>query len=269
MMTRELTGYEDEPREYFQDLPAELSYLLYHYERLSHDLSSELNYYHAKLQNRCTHVLELGCGTGLLAANLQRYGYEVTAIDLDRQALSYSADTRGCRLVQMDMRALGFRSGFEAVLIGQNTLNLLMNPTEIRSCLKEMHKVLIDSGLLLAHLHCTEPEQIKKLDARLMQFYIFDHPEGGKIVKETIRSYNQKQQRLHIEQRFKIRRFHKDLPDHNYRHSLSLAALSKEEWIELVDSNGFIVESIAYGFQESTPASNSTLHLVARKSLNH
>jgi SAM-dependent methyltransferase len=268
-MADELTGYEDEPREHFQDLPAELSYLLYHHERLSHDLSAELNYYHAQLHNRCTRLLELGCGTGLLSAHLQRYGYEVTAIDLDRQALSYSADARGRRLVQMDMRALGFRSGFEAVLIGQNTLNLLMNPTEIRGCLKEMHTVLVDSGLLLAHLHCTEPEQIKKLDARLMQFYIFEHPEGGKIVKETIRSYDQKQHRLNIEQRFKIRRFHKDLPDHNYRHSFSLAALSREEWIELVHSSGFIVESMAYGFQKAAPTSNSTLHLVARKSINH
>jgi hypothetical protein len=169
----------------------------------------------------------------------------------------------------MDMRALGFRSGFEAVLIAQNTLNLLTNPKEIRGCLKEMHKVLVDSGLLLAHLHCTEPEQIKKLNARLMQFYIFDHPEGGKIVKETIRSYDQKQHRLHIEQRFKIRRFRKDVPDHNYRHSLSLAALSRQEWIELVDSTGFIVESSDYGFQKSAPRPSSTLHLVARKSLHH
>ncbi len=265
-MSRELTGYEDEPREHFQDLPGELSYLLYHYERLSHDLSAELNFYQLQLQNRCSRVLELGCGTGLLSNNLQRLGYEVTGIDIDRRALTYSADAQMCRLVQMDMRTLGFSPGFEAVLIGQNTLNLLVDPTEIRSCLKEVHRVLVDSGLLLVHLHCMEPEQIDRTDERLLQFYIFDHPEGGKIIKETIRSYDRNQSRLNLEQRFKIRRFQKDIPDRNYRHSLSLAALSRKEWIEIVDSAGFAIESCTHDFQESTPSLPSTLHLVARKS---
>ena len=59
-MSEETSGYEDEPREYFQDLPAGLSHLLYHYERLRHDLSAELNYYHVQLQERCSRVLELG-----------------------------------------------------------------------------------------------------------------------------------------------------------------------------------------------------------------
>jgi SAM-dependent methyltransferase len=265
-MSEETSGYEDEPRENFHDLPAELSHLLYHYERLSHDLSAELTYYQSQLRGRCSRLLELGCGTGLLSTNLQRFGYEVTGVDIDRRALAYSADAQMCRLVQMDMRTLGFNPGFEAVLIGQNTLNLLVDTNEISSCLKEVHRVLADSGLLLAHLHCSEPEQLKQLDERLLQFYIFDHPEGGKIIKETIRSYDRKRQRLNLEQRFKIRRFQKDVPDLNYRHSLSLAALSRKEWIGLVESAGYDIESSTHDFQQSTPASNATLHLVARKS---
>ncbi|NNK13813.1 MAG: class I SAM-dependent methyltransferase [Desulfofustis sp.] len=264
-MFEEPSGYEDEPREYFQDLPAKLSHLLYHYERLSHDLSAELNYYHQQLQDRCSRLLELGCGTGLLSTKLQRMGYQVTGMDIDRRALIYLAEMQMYRLAQMDMRALGFSQGFEAVLIGQNTLNLLADPTEIRSCLKEVYRVLVDSGLLLAHLHCTEPDQVNRLDDRLLQFHIFDHPEGGKIIKETIRHYDKKHRRLNLEQRFKIRRFRRKLPDHNYRHLLSLVALSREQWIELVESAGFVIESWVHGFQKSTPASRSTLHLVARK----
>jgi SAM-dependent methyltransferase len=265
-MSEETSGYEDEPREYFHDLPAGLSHLLYHYERLSRDLSAELNYYHVQLQERCSRVLELGCGTGLLSDNLQRLGYEVTGIDIDRRALIHSADARMCTMAQMDMRALGFSPAFEAVLIGQNTLNLLVDPTEIRRCLKEVHQVLIDSGLLLVHLHCVEAVQLKRPDERLMQFYIFDHPEGGKIIKETIRSYDVNQQRLGLEQRFKIRRFNRAVPDHNYRHSLSLSVLSKKEWIELVDSAGYVIESCTHDFEDSASAAPSTLHLVARKS---
>ena len=265
MMSEETSGYEDEPREHFQDLPAELSHLLYHYERLSHDLSAELNYYQLQLRDRCSSVLELGCGTGLLSTNLGRLGYEVTGMDIDRRSLAYAADAQKCRLVQMDMRTLGFKPGFEAVLIGQNTLNLLVDANKIRRCLREVHRILVDSGLLLAHLHCAEPEHLKQLDERMLQFYIFDHPKGGKIIKETIRSYDRKLHRLKLEQRFKIRRFQKDGQDLNYRHTLFLAALSREEWIGLVESAGYDIESCTHNFQESTPASNSTLHLVARK----
>ena len=265
-MSEESSGYEDEPREYFLDLPSELSHLLYHYERLSHDLNAELRYYESKLQDRCSRVLELGSGTGLLCSNLQRLGYQVTGMDIDRLALNYGTDAHLCRPVQMDMRALGFRPGFEAVIIGQNTLNLLENPMEIRGCLKEVHSVLVDSGLLLAHLHCVEPEQVQQLVERLLQFHIFDHPEGGKIIKETIRSYDGNRHRLTLEQRFKIRRFHQDVADHNYRHVLSLAALSGKEWIELVESVGFVIESRSDRFQESSHTSPSTLHLVAQKS---
>jgi SAM-dependent methyltransferase len=264
-VSEKLSGYEDEPREHFLDVPGDLSYLLYHYERLSHDLGAELHYYNTQLQYRCTRVLELGCGTGLLSAALQRLGYEVTGIDLDWRPLNHAKATLRCRLAQMDMRALGFKPGFEAVLIGQNTLNLLAEPTEIRLCLEQIHGVLADSGLLLAHLHSAEPEQRNRLDERLLQFYIFDHPEGGKIIKETIRSYDCKHSRLNLEERFKIRHFCNELPDQNYHHTLSLAVLSRDEWIELVNSAGFTVESWTPDFQNSASASKSTLHLVARK----
>jgi SAM-dependent methyltransferase len=264
-MTEKLTGYEDEPREHFLDLPAELSPLLYHWERLSHDLDAELHYYHNQLQNRCRRVLELGCGTALLSANLQRLGYEVTGIDIDRRALSYAKDVHTSRLVQMDMRALGFNPVFEAVLIGQNTLNLIGDPAEIKRCLEQLHGVLVSPGLLLAHLHCTLPRQHSRADERLLQFHIFNHPDGGKIIKETIRSFDRKRHRLELEQRFKIRRFSRELTDHNYRQSLSLAALTREEWFELVHSAGFIIDNWTHDFQNTASSPpHSTLHLVAR-----
>lgn len=264
MVPEEPTGYEDEPRDQFKELPAELWHFLYHYERVSQDLTHELSYYKSQLQHRCTRLLELGCGTGLLSINLQGCGFEVTGIDLDRRALSFSKRVAGCRLVQMDMRHLGFRPSFEAVLIGQNTLNLLIEPAEMKRCLEEIRRILVPPGLLLAHLYCSESEHLERPNERLLQLHLFDHPEGGKIIKESIRSYDPKQRRLCLEQRFKIRRFCSELPDHNYRHCLQLTALSREEWVELFSSSGFTIESCLTGFSDVSPSSNSTLHLVTR-----
>lgn len=261
-----LTGYEDEPKECFEDLPAEQGHLLYHYERLTHDLSAELGYYHTQLRGRCSRLLELGCGTGILASRLQSLGYQVTGIDLDRRALRHASGTTNCRLIQMDMCALALKPAFEAALIGQNTLNLLSDQTHIVHCLEEIRRVLVGPGLLLAHLHCSEADQRPREGERLMQFALFDHPEGGKIVKETIRSYDPQGRRLDLEQRYKIRRFSSELPDHNYRTFLSLAALSQKEWSELFASAGFILESVSSGFQNGAASSNSALHLVAQTS---
>ena len=264
MVPEEPTGYEDEPREQFQELPAELLHLLYHYERVSQDLTQELSYYRSQLQQRCTRLLELGCGTGLLSNNLQGNGLEVTGIDLDRRALSFSKGAEGRRLVQMDMRHLGLRPGFDAVLIGQNTLNLLTEPADMKHCLQEIRRILVPPGLLLAHLYCSDSEHQAHPEGRLLQFHLFDHPEGGKIIKESIRSYDPKKRRLYLEQRFKIRRCCTELPDYNYRHCLELAALSRREWLELFNSAGFFIESWSPGFAGVSVSPHSTLHLVAR-----
>ena len=262
----EPTGYENEPREHFHELPTRLHQQFYHYERLSHDLDSELDYYRSQLQGRCTRLLELGCGTGILAANLNRFGFEVTGVDLDHQALRFSSDTINGRVAQMDIRRLGFRPGFDAALIGQNTINLLTEPGDIKRCLEGIRSILVPEGLLLAHLCCSAVQDLERPEERLMQFYIFDHPEGGKIIKETIRSYDQERGLLNLEQRFKIRRFHPDHQDLNYRHFLQLKVLSRNEWIDLFDAAGLTIESFSHGFNSAAASSDSTLHLVARTS---
>lgn len=267
MYPAEPTGYEDEPRERFHPLPSELHHLFYHYERLSHDLCTERHYYKTRLQGRCRRLLELGCGAGLLANDLQLQGFEVTGIDIDEKALSLAHASSGCCLAQMNMCELGFKSCFEAALIGQNTLNLLVDQEEILGCLNEVRRVLVPPGLLLVHLYCADEDHLTEPGERVLQFYLFDNPEGGRIIKETIRSFNPDQQMLLLEERYKVRHFNPELTDMNYRHHLRLAAISKSDWFKLFSSAGFTVESCRSGFSESSPSSPATLHLVARSSL--
>ena len=260
----EPTGYENEPREQFHNLPSHLQHLFYHYERLSHDLHTEQSYYRTRLQGRCTKLLELGCGAGLLATDLQFQGFDVVGIDIDQNALSLSHSASGYRRVQMDMCELGFQPRFEAALAGQNTLNLLVDKDMILRCLAEVRRVLIPPGLLLAHLYCADEDKKTDPGERVLQFCLFDNPEGGKIIKETIRSITLDQQVLLLEERYKIRHFRPDMTDINYRHHLRLAAISKSGWFELFNSAGFTVESCRSEFSESSRYAGSTLHLIAR-----
>lgn len=260
----EPTGYENEPREQFHKLPSHLQHLFYHFERLSHDLHTEQSYYRTRLQGRCSRLLELGCGAGLLTTDLQIKGFDVIGVDIDLNALSLSPAASGCRFVQMDMCELGFQPRFEAVLAGQNTLNLLVDKDMILHCLTEIRRVLIPPGLLLVHLYCADDDRKAEPGERVLQFCLFDNPEGGKIIKETIRSFSPDQQVLLLEERYKVRHFRPDLPDINYRHHLRLAAISKSGWFELFGSAGFIVESCSSAFSESSPTAGTTLHIIAR-----
>ena len=263
MANGEPTGYEDEPRETFEELPAELHPFLYHHERLNQDLAAEIGYYRRHLGNRCGRGLELGCGTCLLSANLAKLGYTPAGIDIERAMLKNAEPTIRNNLALMDMRALAFRSCFEAALIAQNTLNLLVDVDSIRRCLNEIRKVLISPGRVLAHVYCIGEEQGNR-DNRLLQFTMFDHPEGGKIIKESIRSFDSEKRLVTLEQRYKIRRFNSAFPDRNYRTITPLAALNRREWIEIFEHSGFEIESTCSDFSGALRPDSATLHIDAR-----
>ncbi len=265
MIPDEPTGYEDEPREAFEELPAELHSYFYHHERLNQDLAAEIDYYAGRLGNRCSKIVELGCGTGLLSSGLERRGYTLTGVDLDRAMLKNAEPLSDGRLVQMDICALALRRVFEAALLTQNTLNLLVDEQTIRHCLREIRRILVPPGLIMAHLYCTEKEHDFR-DDRLLQFVMFDHPRGGTIIKESIRSLDSRQRVLTLEQRYKIRRFNKACADSNYRTSQSLAALGRGRWIQIFENSGFIIESTSSDFSGDTQTGSATLHLVGRLS---
>lgn len=67
-------------------------------------------------------VLELACGTGLASIELARRGYQVTAIDCSREALSISREFAKkmdveVRWIQGDMRAFDFGNNMDYVLL--------------------------------------------------------------------------------------------------------------------------------------------------------
>ena len=260
----EPTGYEDEPREQFQPLSARNHCQLYHYERASHDLKKEAGYYQRMLTDRCRFVLELGCGTGRIAEFLYSCGFKIFGVDLSDAMLRFSAGQRHAPVAQMDMRLLGFHQVFDAVIIAQNTLNLLQSEKTIAQCLSEVRKVLTPGGLLLLHLYFLADDSPAE-DTRQLQFSVFDHPKGGKIVKETIKTKVVDQSLLILEERYKIRRFDQTHLDVNYSHTMYLAFFTKKTWLALLSGSGFAINSLQHGFTHSSKDNvSSTLHVVAQ-----
>jgi len=96
-------------------------------------------------------ILELGSGTGRLAAPLADAGYSVVAIDSSAAMLHQSLP--GPDSVAADMQTIPLQeSAIDGVLIAYNTLFNLAAPGAQQSCLAEISRVLVDGGLLALDL---------------------------------------------------------------------------------------------------------------------
>ena len=246
----EPSGYENEPREYFQPLPPELYARFYHIERHSQNLKDELDYYQ-RLLGPHSPVLELGCGTGVIATALLNSGIYVVGLDLCRHMLVHQDRYTQVPLVVMDMRRLGFHRVFQAAYIAHNSLNLLVTEDAICSCLNELKRVLLPGGRLLLDLYCAPASEMEQQGQCSLQFHIFDNSGGGKIIKETIRSRPPEARCLILEERYKIRHFSNQTKDANYCHTLRLASFTREQWLEIVSTAGFALDTVQNNFHKS------------------
>ncbi len=265
MQTDDAIGYEREPEEHFEPLPAGLAASFY---RLATTHLRDGLYYRSTLtEHRCHRILELGCGTGRISDYLTRSGFAVVGIDISPAMLQDSRNQRLAPVVQMDMCRLGFRSRFDAAIIAWNTLNLLGRKAAIRSCLEEVRTVLVPGGLLLLHLFVPDQNLIDHPGQRFFQFSLFDLPAGGRLVKETLRSYDPSAHSLSLEERYKLRFLPNGRANENYRQYHRLAAYPAADWLDLLHHSGFTVSTRHTSF-DATPYRNneqSTLLITASK----
>lgn len=94
-------------------------------------------------------VAEIGCGTGYLARQLERrYGWDVTALDLEAEGLRHGRAAGMRRLVQGDMRRLPFApASFDALLAMDSLVHL--PPGSEREAFAEFARVVRRGGLLV------------------------------------------------------------------------------------------------------------------------
>ena len=266
MNYQEPSGYENEPEEQFNPLPADLYCSFFDLEMAKK--LDDCAYYAALLKKQqCRLVLELGCGTGRIIEYLSAEGYRAVGIDNSPDMLLYQRARRLSPVAEMDMGALGFtRKCFDAALIPHNTLNLLGEKRAISRCLQEIRNVLVGDGLLIAQLFAATDQLREQAGKRLFQFALFDTPDNGKLVKETIRTFLPEPGLLLLEERYKVRSFANPALNRNYRQVFSLAAFSPATWLRMIRSAGFAIVSQHSGYRGEPflPGTDSCLLISAR-----
>lgn len=267
MSPQELTGYENEPDECFTPLPSHLYCQFFDLE-MGNKLDDCLYYQQLLEKHRCQTVLELGCGTGRIVEFLNSKGYKALGIDNSHEMLIYKRDQRMSSVAEMDMCHLGFNNTFDAVIIPHNTLNLLNEHKRIRQCLKEIKRVLVENGLLVVQLYSLTKTLADQAHKRLFQFTLFDIEDNGKLVKESIKTYDPETDQLMMEERYKVRLIDNPSMNRSYNQFLPLTVYSPSRWIEIIKESGFNMYSIHSGHNSEGfhCGRDSTLLVSARSS---
>ena len=106
----------------------------------------------ARHKNPIRSIVELGCGTGTLAAILAARGYQVTAVDLSPDMLSVAAEKceeLDVQLVCQDMSKLSLPAQADAVICCLDSLNYVTRPAQVQRTFQRVFRALKPGGLFL------------------------------------------------------------------------------------------------------------------------
>ena len=106
----------------------------------------------ARHKNPIRSIVELGCGTGTLAAILAARGYQVTAVDLSPDMLSVAAEKcegLDVQLVCQDMSKLTLPMQADAVICCLDSLNYVTRPAQVQRTFQRVFRALKPGGLFL------------------------------------------------------------------------------------------------------------------------
>lgn len=127
----------------------------------------QLAMYRALAAEAGRRVLELACGTGIVAIDLARAGSEVTGLDVSAEMLQVAgekiaredADVQSrVRLLQADMKDFKLGQEFDAIFLAGNSFGYLTALDEQRSCLRTIYRHLRPGGLAVIEERNYTPE---------------------------------------------------------------------------------------------------------------
>jgi len=230
--------YADEPPLVFSPLSEE-DYCRFY--RLEMDAFGEdAGFYLSRLRTN-HHVLELGCGSGRLTRLLAGSCKAITAVDISSEMIRLAGlqPLANVSYHRQDMLEISFGHQFDVIVIPYNTLNLLGSAWSVSTCLRLCRHHLAADGRLLLHLYHPDARLLESQGEKFFQFAIHNLADGGKLIKETLKSYNGDSELLTLEERYRDRPQKPGSVNRDLRRILTLFAPQLRRWQSLLHDSGF------------------------------
>lgn len=110
----------------------------------------------ARARGEQLRVLDLGCGTGNSSAPFVARGFEVTGLDASAQMLRVAqAKLPGARFVQASFTDFSLPGRFELAVSVFDSLNNLLEPTDLRRCGEQVRAHLNPGGVFIFDVNTT------------------------------------------------------------------------------------------------------------------
>jgi len=253
--------YADEPPLVFSPLSEEDYCRFYQLEM--EDYSEDAGFYTSRLEKDHS-VLELGCGSGRLTRLLAQSCGDVTGVDISGEMirLARRRPYPAIRYRTENMLEISFKRLFDVIVIPYNTLNLLGSAEAVRTCLRVCRNHLAAGGRLLLHLYHPDAKILESRGEKFFQFSIHDLPGGGRLIKESLKSYDGRQELLTLEERYRYRPLPSGSNNRDLRHFLTLFAPRLPRWQSLLQSSGFTSIRFYGDFDGSSFTADTTTLLV-------
>jgi ubiquinone/menaquinone biosynthesis C-methylase UbiE len=117
-----------------------------------------LDFSNRHIQNNAKEVLELACGTGALAVEFAKEGYNVTGLDLSEEMLMMAYNRAveedvEIQWVEADMLDLSEVGTYQAVTCFSDSLCYMKNRQEVQQVFDEVNRILEDDGTFIFDVH--------------------------------------------------------------------------------------------------------------------
>jgi SAM-dependent methyltransferase len=101
------------------------------------------------IKYHCTHILEIGCGTGHLAAKFTGNNFNYTGIDLSEDMLSLAkTNNPGVNFFKADMREFSLSQKINAAIITGRTISYVTSNEDVQRTFSSIHKNLVAGGIV-------------------------------------------------------------------------------------------------------------------------
>jgi ubiquinone/menaquinone biosynthesis C-methylase UbiE len=105
-----------------------------------------------ELKINAQNILEIACGTGNLAKIFLDNGYEIEGLDISQKMLDVAKD-KGIKVHLQDMLEFNLEQKYDIILCIFDSLNYILNTSDLTKCLKCVEKHLTASGLFIFDLN--------------------------------------------------------------------------------------------------------------------